>query len=123
MSKRKKVALTEYSLWWKYNQELDRIETEYEVCHTDGYVDDTDDGTGIYPHEYTDYTFGGYAEPNVVTVEDTAEGDMVVLYMQTVSDTKSEKEIKQMLLDRLVEGLCKVHKALTVYLNAKGCLE
>ena len=123
MSKRKKVALTEYSLWWKYNQELDRIETEYEVCHTDGYVDDTDDGTVIYPHEYTEYTFGGYAEPNTVIVEDTSECDMVVSYMQTVDDTKSEKEIKQMLLNRMVEELCKVHKALTEYLNEKGCLE
>ena len=123
MSKRKKVALTEYSMWWKYNQELDRIETEYEVCHTDGYVDDTADGPVIYPHEYTDYIFGGYAEPNTVIVEDTSEDAMVVSYMQTVSDTKSEKEIKQMLLNRLIEGLCKVHKALTEYLNEKGCLE
>lgn len=120
---RKAVDLAEFTLYWKYNQYLDRIETEYLDCGTDGYIQETPDGYVIYPYVESDETYGAYAQPNTPVIEEDECEGFYVRYIQTDDDNKTEAEVKQLLLDRLVEELTEVHEALTEYLTKKGVLK
>ena len=123
LKNRQEAELTEFTLYWKYNPELDRIETEYLDCGTDGYIQETPNGYVIYPYAESDETYGAYAKPNTPVIEEDECEGFYVRYMQTADDTKTVEEIKQALLNRLVEELTAVHKALTEYLTKKGALK
>ena len=112
LKNRQEVELTEFTLYWKYNPELDRIETEYLDCGTDGYIQETPNGYVIYPYAESEDTYGAYAQPNTPVIEEDECEGFYVRYIQTDDDNKTEAEIKQLLRARLKEELCKVHNAL-----------
>lgn len=117
LKNRQEVELTEFTLYWKYNPELDLIETEYLDCGTDGYIQETPNGYVIYPYAEADETYGAYAQPNTPVIEEDECEGFYVRYMSTDDDNKTEAEIKQLLRARLKEELCKVHNALGKWLE------